>query len=1090
MQITPSVSALKHAGIKSSRYRLLFVAFLITIGWLPLALGAAVTAPIVYNDDNISGANEDWYTSIFAMNNNSGYNTTEFQLSSGAQTLTLGSVVGGLTSIDLTGLTIFTLTSGDAQPVVTALDGTPGNPGMGVTFTETQNLQFDNSGLQLSLLGAEGSAVTLLNSNFNGGAIGSAGGDAWVSVGNTLSLGTGSALNLAGGTGGAVSLEGDGTDGIDTASSAVIQGGNGGQAGLTAGTLALSNSNLTLMGGTGGSLGLSAANSGMAIFLGNASSSLTVTSGNGGNAFVSAGAVSLSQAALSVNGGTGGNMYINSASGGHGIYSLGPLSVTSGNGGDASVTAASVSLAGSALSVAGGTGGSLTITTNGGIGISGYSYVGVNSGNGGNAGVSLGSLNMDGTSTISLSGGTGGQSSLVVRTYNDGSAFAIIGSLTGSGTVTMDGSTSTLQVASGTFSGLISGNESLDISGGALTLTGANTYTGGTTVSGIHSTLNIQTDGNIGNYGLVLDGGVLQAGGNGLDLFGTVTLTPNGGVFDSNGNNSILLGLIDGSGGLAVTNSTGTGTLGLTGNNSYSGGTTLSAGELIVSNVNALGTGSVWVQGGSLKIFVGVNGHIGGNYSQAAAGSLLLSMSGTGAGDWSQLNVGGTSTLSGNLDLIPVNGFQFHIHDTASFTLLTSGSLSGTFTTFTNNIPGDTVSLVYGSDDLLIDVTGPTFLSLASTLNQRHVAAALDQMVSQNPNASLITALNTQADSALPDIYDQLSPANLAPMFQIEFSTAQAEAGMVSQRLAGLLSDSNSLEVAWNGTRFAGDLPASAEAGIGKNLQPEQWGVFASGLGDFGTVSSDGNGPGYQFSTGGMVAGMDYRFSKEWAGGLLLGYTSSGTGQSTATVNATGGQLGLYTGWEEEGFHLNALLEGGLNSYTTLRNGLGGTASGNTQGQMISGQLGLGYELKTDQLRIGPFLSGQYTSVSLNAFNETGSALGLLDYGAQSAGSFNSDIGLAANRSWDLGGWTLTPSLSAAWEHYFQGNVDSLSASFGSGPNFTVNGSSAGADAVILAAGVNALLGKGFNLYAAYQGKVGMTNYSEGNLSGGVNFGF
>lgn len=42
----------------------------------------------------------------------------------------------------------------------------------------------------------------------------------------------------------------------------------------------------------------------------------------------------------------------------------------------------------------------------------------------------------------------------------------------------------------------------------------------------------------------------------------------------------------------------------------------------------------------------------------------------------------------------------------------------------------------------------------------------------------------------------------------------------------------------------------------------------------------------------------------------------------------------------------------------------------------------------------------------------------------------------------------------------------------------------------VLGAGVNAQFEKGFNAFVQYQGKLGLTNYSEQNFSGGVNFGF
>ncbi len=1066
------------------------LAFLI-LSLVPLALHASVTAPVTINDDLLLGS-EDWGSAVFAMNNNSGTNTIDFQLTSGAQTLTLGSVGGGLASITLTGSAIFTYLSG-AQPVVNAIDSTTVNPffsptsGMSVTLSETHSLQLENSGLQLTLLGGNGGGVTIDNNGYTDSASGASGGDASVSVAGTLSMGTDSALTLTGGTGGAVSLFADGNNGITCVSSVNVLGGTGGNSAVTAGTMTLSTASLSLTGGTGGAVSIGAVNTANGIVNLTAGNDVGVSGGNGGNALVTTGPVSFSSSNFSLTGGTGGSVSIEADSGANGIYSFGPMTVTGGTGGNASVTASSVTLAASNLTVSGGTGGNLNINTNGGIGTAGFSSVSITGGDGGNAGVSLGTLVLDNSSTLSVQGGTGGQSSLSVGTFSPaGSAYATVGSLNGSGTVTMSGLNPVLQVASGNFSGLISGNESLLVSGGALTLTGANNYTGGTTVSAA-STLQIQNNGNVGNNGLALDGGTLQSRGTGLNLSENVTLTSNGGAFDCKGGNSFLTGLISGSGGLTVTNSIGAGGVELSGANSYTGGTALNAGLLMTDNLSALGAGNVAVNGGTLALVAPLS--IVGNYTQNSGGTLDLSL---GAGTVNPLNIAGAATLDGTLALNPIGNFQFHIHDTETIDLLNAGSVTGTYGTFTDNIPGDPATLVYDSASVLLEVTGPSFASLALTYNQKQVAGVLDGLVGTAGTTTLFAYLNSQTDSALPGYYDQISPANLTPMFHMEFSLAEAEAGMIGGRLANLLNENRSNDLAWNGEgpRFAGNLPASQEAGMAKNLTPERWGVFASGLGDFGTVTSDGNGPGYQYSTGGMVAGMDYRFSKEFAGGLMLGYSSSGNSQSTASVNATGGQLGLYGGLEEEGFHMNALAEAGINNYTTQRPTVGGTASGSTQGWLVSEELGLGYDFNVDEAEVGPYLSEQYSSASIDHFVETGS-LAPLTYNPQSGNSMNSDLGVSASRAWDLGGGAvLTPSLSAAWEHLFQGNEDSLTARIGAGGNFTVNGPVMGTDAAVIAAGLNAQLDKGFNVYASYQGKIGQTNYTEGNVSGGVNFGF
>ncbi|HXL73970.1 MAG TPA: autotransporter outer membrane beta-barrel domain-containing protein, partial [bacterium] len=146
-------------------------------------------------------------------------------------------------------------------------------------------------------------------------------------------------------------------------------------------------------------------------------------------------------------------------------------------------------------------------------------------------------------------------------------------------------------------------------------------------------------------------------------------------------------------------------------------------------------------------------------------------------------------------------------------------------------------------------------------------------------------------------------------------------------------------------------------------------------------------------------------------------------------------------------------------------------------------------DLKMEEFKISPFVSGQFTQVNVNGFTETGS-LAPLTYGNQGEAYLSSDLGAQVSRSWTVSGIKLSPYVSGAWEHVYEGNIDSLTANFGTGNNFTVNGSATGTDAAVLGGGLNAEFERGLNIYAEYQGTLGMTNYTEQSISGGVNIGF
>ncbi|MEI4482824.1 MULTISPECIES: beta strand repeat-containing protein, partial [unclassified Phyllobacterium] len=127
--------------------------------------------------------------------------------------------------------------------------------------------------------------------------------------------------------------------------------------------------------------------------------------------------------------------------------------------------------------------------------------------------------------------------------------------------------------------------------GGSVALSGDNSHCG-TTIS--DGTLSVSADENLGsaNGSLTLNGGVLQVTGTGLTALSNnrdLTMTGNGGGIDvaAAGNTFTVSQALNGTGAF---NKQGAGTLALTGNNTYTGGTTISSGILQLGNGGNSGT--------------------------------------------------------------------------------------------------------------------------------------------------------------------------------------------------------------------------------------------------------------------------------------------------------------------------------------------------------------------------------------------------------------------------------------------------------------------------------------------------------------------
>ena len=100
----------------------------------------------------------------------------------------------------------------------------------------------------------------------------------------------------------------------------------------------------------------------------------------------------------------------------------------------------------------------------------------------------------------------------------------------------------------------------------------------------------------------------------------------------------------------------GDGTLVLSGNNSYSGGTTLQGGALVAASATAFGSGDVSVFGGTLATRSASTVQIGGDLMLGSGGILDLGM---GLGSGALMDVAGLASFDGLLKVSFLDGFSF-----------------------------------------------------------------------------------------------------------------------------------------------------------------------------------------------------------------------------------------------------------------------------------------------------------------------------------------------------------------------------------------------------------------------------------------------
>lgn len=279
----------------------------------------------------------------------------------------------------------------------------------------------------------------------------------------------------------------------------------------------------------------------------------------------------------------------------------------------------------------------------------------------------VGALTKTGLGTAVLAGDnsyTGGTmiSAGTLQLGNGGASGSIMGDVANNGTLVFDRSDA---YAHG---GRISGTGAVrQIGTGTTILTGNNTYTGGTAIDG--GTLQVAGDANLGDASgaLSFNGGTLQNTAS-LGSARAVTLGAGGGSFQTDADLS-LSGVIGGTGALTKT---GAGTLILSSANTYTGGTTISAGTLQIGNGGTTGsiTGNV-TNNGTLAFNRSDRLDFGG----AISGTGAIRQIGTGLTNLSGNSAAFTGTITVEAGTLAVNGVLG-----GSTNVLAAGRLQGSGT--------------------------------------------------------------------------------------------------------------------------------------------------------------------------------------------------------------------------------------------------------------------------------------------------------------------------------------------------------------------------------------------------------------------------
>lgn len=568
---------------------------------------------------------------------------------------------------------------------------------------------------------------------------------------------------------------------------------------------------------------------------------------------------------------------------------------------------------------------------------------------------------------------------------------------------------------------------------------------------------------------------------NGLNITDAVTLTGTGGIFDVTGS-STASGAIGGAGGLWKN---GTGTLTLTGANSYTGNTNVEKGKLVVngslaSSVRILKNGTL---GGTLSIAGNLTNlgtlapgnspgtiTVNGNYLEA--GTLDIEVWGLAAGtQHDQVVVSGTATFQAGSNLkVTKTGGTFDLGRTESVLAVSALAYSGAFTTldrstqatqvFFNNATGR----IHGSGL----TEAQTFADLTVDTNRKAIATAL--YADGLTNATVLRA--NAGGSATAKAFLASGEMGAATVAFLGAANVDAALDALSPEPYG-----TSLVMASRNTYSLARSLAGAQA-VGETWNAQLGYDQQQSTSTASTTTLNGS-----FDVNTTYALLSRKLGAASVFSVLIADNSGKSSASGFASEASGQSFGLGFGTESDLGRLDVgLVTGEL------------TASGSRAGQTFGNQKinSTTLSARMSFTKLGAFVP--YVALSRNiaesdAFTEVGTGANL-SVSAAKQSDVTAEVGMGYGVKV---GENLTVSLNVAYEHALTTDGGTLNATFADAAaptTFTVRTFGAGQDILRGGLGLSLGLGEGRTAALSYDYHTGADVKSAHQIKASYSFRF
>jgi outer membrane lipase/esterase len=319
-------------------------------------------------------------------------------------------------------------------------------------------------------------------------------------------------------------------------------------------------------------------------------------------------------------------------------------------------------------------------------------------------------------------------------------------------------------------------------------------------------------------------------------------------------------------------------------------------------------------------------------------------------------------------------------------------------------------------------------------------------------NAVVGAALQGQTSEVVNSL-DRVSPEQIIGPNTEATKTSNIQASNIGARLLELRAGVRGISLAGleldGKPVFAGLMPLETGGAAGEGT--ELWsrlGAFINGAYHFGEVDSTFNQLGFDFDSGGVTAGVDYRLTDNLVLGAAFNYVGTGSdfdqaGGELDSDSYSGSVYGTF--YATESFYIDGIVSYRGIDYESTRNipynispnllAPGGDpvntqATADPDGEQFSVNAGGGYDLALGALTVGPYAHVSYINLDIDAFSEQGGLGWGMRFPDQEIDSVTTTLGAQLSYAVSTPFGVLLPHVRGEWHHEFEDDSRNIAVRF------------------------------------------------------------